>query len=75
MPVIKRKGGYSWGRRGKVFKTRAQAERQGRAIQASKRKNKRGQEKIMPHKPGHKKKKMGKRKSSNRGGRKGSKRG
>ena len=65
MPVVKRKGGYSWGRRGKVFKTRAQAERQGRAIQASKRK--RGQENIMPM---HKKKKK---KKGQRGGK--SKRG
>lgn len=37
MPVVKRKGGYSWGRSGKVFPTKKQAERQGKAIQASKR--------------------------------------
>ncbi len=40
MPVRKVKGGYRWGRTGKVYPTRAQAERQGRAIEASKRKRK-----------------------------------
>lgn len=34
-PVRKVRGGYRWGSRGKVFKTRAAAERQGRAIKAS----------------------------------------
>lgn len=34
MPVRKVKGGYRWGTRGKVYKTRAEAEKQGRAIQA-----------------------------------------
>jgi len=37
MPVVKVSGGYRWGKSGKVYKTRAEAERQGRAIEASKR--------------------------------------
>jgi len=35
MPVHKVKGGYKWGKTGKVYKTKAAAERQGRAIYAS----------------------------------------
>ena len=35
MPVHKVKGGYRWGKTGKVYKTKAAAERQGRAIRAS----------------------------------------
>ena len=35
MPVRKTSGGYKWGSSGKVYKTRAQAERQGKAIRAS----------------------------------------
>ena len=35
MPVQKVKGGYRWGKTGKVYKTKAAAERQGRAIHAS----------------------------------------
>ena len=35
MPVRKVKGGYRWGASGKTYKTKAEAERQGRAIQAS----------------------------------------
>ena len=35
MPVMKVKGGYRWGSSGKVYKTKAEAERQGRAIRAS----------------------------------------
>lgn len=35
MPVRKFKNGYRWGRKGKVYPTRAQAVRQGRAIKAS----------------------------------------
>lgn len=35
MPVHKVPGGYQWGSSGKVYPTRAQAERQGRAIYAS----------------------------------------
>jgi len=35
MPVHKVKGGYRWGSKGKVYPTKAQAERQGRAAHAS----------------------------------------
>ncbi len=35
MPVRKVKGGYRWGSKGKVYKTKAAAEKQGRAIKAS----------------------------------------
>lgn len=35
MPVKRVKGGYRWGSSGRVYRTRAQAERQGRAIRAS----------------------------------------
>ena len=35
MPVRKVKGGYQWGTSGKVYPTRAQAERQARAAYAS----------------------------------------
>lgn len=35
MPVKKVKGGYKWGTVGKVYPTRAQAGKQGRAIKAS----------------------------------------
>jgi len=35
MPVYKVKGGYRWGKTGKVYKTRAEAEKQGRAVRAS----------------------------------------
>lgn len=35
MPVRKVSGGYQWGASGKVYPTRAQAERQGRAILAN----------------------------------------
>ena len=34
MPVRKVPGGYRWGTQGKVYPTRAQAERQGRAAYA-----------------------------------------
>lgn len=37
MPVRKVSGGYRWGSKGKVYKTKAEAERQGRAIQAASR--------------------------------------
>lgn len=40
MPVRKVKGGYRWGRKGKVYKSKAKALRQGRAIHASKRRRK-----------------------------------
>ena len=42
MPVRKVKGGYRWGSKGKIYPTKAQAEKQGRAIMASKRKKKGG---------------------------------
>jgi len=35
MPVKKVKGGYKYGKTGKVYPTKAQAERQGRAIRES----------------------------------------
>ena len=35
MPVRKVKGGYRWGKSGKVYKSKAAAQRQGRAIYAS----------------------------------------
>jgi len=35
MPVYKVKGGYRWGQTGKVYKTKEEAERQGKAIFAS----------------------------------------
>ena len=35
MPVRKVQGGYQWGKSGKVYPTKAQAEKQGRAIYAS----------------------------------------
>lgn len=35
MPVHKVKGGYKWGKSGKVYKTKKEAEKQGRAIYAS----------------------------------------
>lgn len=38
MPVRKVKGGYRYGTKGKVYKLRAKAVKQGRAIEISKRK-------------------------------------
>ena len=35
MPVRKVTGGYKWGSHGKVYKSKAKAARQGRAIYAS----------------------------------------
>lgn len=35
MPVQKVKGGYRWGKSGKVYKTKAEAEKQARAAYAS----------------------------------------
>lgn len=35
MPVHKVPGGYQWGKTGKVYPTKTQAEKQGRAIYAS----------------------------------------
>jgi len=40
MPVHKVPGGYKWGNTGKVYPTKAQAEAQGRAIYASRYKEK-----------------------------------
>lgn len=37
MPVRKVKGGYKWGRTGKVYKSRSKAIKQGRAIAISKK--------------------------------------
>ena len=48
MPVRKVKGGYRWGKSGKVYKSKKAAERQGRAIYASgygKKKKKTGSKK------------------------------
>jgi len=36
MPTRKVKGGYKYGSKGKTYPTKSQADRQGRAIQASK---------------------------------------
>ena len=35
MPVNKVKGGFRWGKRGKVYSTHAAAERQGKAARAA----------------------------------------
>lgn len=35
MPVFKVKGGYRWGKTGKVYKTKREAEAQGRAVRAA----------------------------------------
>ena len=40
MPVRKVKGGYKWGKTGKVYKKKSDALKQGRAIKANKRKKK-----------------------------------
>jgi len=40
MPVRKVKGGYKWGDKGKVYPSKDQALKQGRAIKASKKKRK-----------------------------------
>ena len=42
MPVRKVKGGYRWGSSGKVYRTRKEAELQGRAIYASGYRTKKG---------------------------------
>ena len=42
MPVRKVKGGWKWGKSGKTYKTKKEAEKQGRAIYASGYKKKRG---------------------------------
>jgi hypothetical protein len=38
VPVRRVKGGYKWGKTGKVYPTKAQAQRQARAIYASQKK-------------------------------------
>lgn len=38
MPVRKVKGGYRYGTKGKTYKSKAKAEKQGKAIRASQRK-------------------------------------
>jgi|TARA_R110000787_G_scaffold121583_1_gene232441 hypothetical protein len=35
MPVVKVKSGYKWGSSGKVYATKKEAEKQGRAIRAA----------------------------------------
>lgn len=40
MPVRRVKGGYRYGRRGKIYRTKAKAEKQGRAIRYSQSKKK-----------------------------------
>jgi len=42
MPVMKTATGYKYGSMGKVFKTKAQAQAQGRKIEMAKRGGKRG---------------------------------
>lgn len=41
MPIKKVKGGYKWGESGKVYKKKEDALKQGRAIEANKKKKKR----------------------------------
>lgn len=40
MPVKKVKGGYKWGKTGKVYPAKKQAEKQGQAIKSSQEKEK-----------------------------------
>jgi hypothetical protein len=42
MPTRKVKGGYKYGTSGKLYKTKAQADRQGKAVKASQARRKRG---------------------------------
>lgn len=35
MPTRKVAGGYKWGSKGRVYKTKAKADRQGRAVKAA----------------------------------------
>lgn len=42
MPVRKVPGGYKYGSKGKTYKSKAAAERQGRAIKASQARRRRG---------------------------------
>ena len=41
MPVRKVKGGYKWGKSGKVYRSKSKALKQGRAIAISKKKRSR----------------------------------
>lgn len=45
MPIRKVKGGFRFGSKGKVFKRRSDAARQGRAIKASQNRRKSGRKK------------------------------
>lgn len=40
MPTRKVAGGYKWGSKGRVYKTKALADRQGRAVKAAQAKRK-----------------------------------
>lgn len=40
MPVVKRRGGWSWGRNGVIVPTKAKAQQIGRAIKAQESKKK-----------------------------------
>lgn len=40
MPTRKVKGGYQYGKKGKVYKSKAKADKQGRAIKASQNRRK-----------------------------------
>lgn len=40
MPVEKVRGGYRWGKKGKIYPTKKQAEKQGKAVKASQSKRK-----------------------------------
>ena len=40
MPVRQVRGGYRWGTRGKIYKTKGAAQRQGRAIEMAMKKKK-----------------------------------
>ena len=42
MPVRKVNGGYQWGKTGKVYRSKAAAERQGRAVKAAQERRKKG---------------------------------
>lgn len=57
MPVNKVPGGYRWGSTGKIYPTRAEAERQGQAIHAAGYGKKKKAQKQKPRKPKMKPKK------------------
>jgi hypothetical protein len=42
VPTRKVKGGYRWGKHGKVYKSKAKANRQGRAIKAAQARRRKG---------------------------------